>query len=360
MKLRPFNLKRLSGRLLFHGGGLASDPLARWKAGGIAGKKITFWGDSTTELAGAMWDLLNTELQIPLGPLVGVTTINKGSNGQTMAGANDQMTADVYATNPDLIVLCFGINDVRRGGVDAVELAARITTAVNGIQANLPNCDIVLWTPNSILSPDGTGVYVEPIDAGQAYSDIMWNAYNSLKGKWPHVASVDKMEAFGRVSLPTNPMMDDTLHPNKVGQFAAVAGLLPFLVPPTPPIDLVASAAAFAANPAAPWLVYPRAIEDTRHFTRLRDIRVGFYGDISGTVLMYWGATGLDSNPDLHPADFALHDLIYTSAGVYEIGNMGDLADYNVNSVQFYGPPTSSFPNFGGTPARLIQYRRVS
>ncbi len=318
---------------------------------------MTFWGDSTTQLALVMFEIMQGEISSAGGYLEGVNVINMGSSGQTMAGALGSIS-EIYATNPDLLIICFGINDVRTGGVTASALAASITTAVNLVKANRPNCDIVLWTPNSFLSTDpGSTGYVVPLASAQAYTDVMWNAYNSLVGAFANVVSLDKQQVFGRVCQPTSTLMNDVIHPSNDGQRDALRPLLDLVIPPPPPIDLSASAAAWASNPNNPWTVYSRALEDTRYATLVTPCLITNYTDLGAEVLLYFGAAFLGA--PIAPDDFAGGRFIWTPNGVYTLtgdegrGTIGD-------GVQLYsGVSKAAFPP--NTPAlyNARLYKRV-
>ena len=181
---------------------------------------------------------------------------------------------------------------------------------------------------------------------------MLWNAYNSLKGKWPDVLSVDKMEVFGRTSLPTSEMMNDTLHPNNTGQRLACWAMFPQIFPPPLPINLAASAAAWEANPAKPWTVYPRALEDTRYATLVRKVNVYSFG--SGGWLDF-GSRWNDASgftPDIVKAD----EHLWTPQGVYTFNGFEGKSDMG-GGVRIYGFSAEDIPFNPMGNARI--YRRL-
>ncbi|MGJ7506774.1 SGNH/GDSL hydrolase family protein [Variovorax sp. GT1P44] len=318
-------------------------PLSRFLFGGISGKKVVFWGDSTTEIALLLWEGINQAV-LPGGDWAGVVPVNRGFNGQTMQGALNGIQT-IYDDNPQLVVLCFGINDVRIGGVDAIELASRLREAVTRLQANLPNCDIVLWTPNSLLTTDEDGYgWMVPLSAAQEYTDVMWNAYESLKGEFKNVLHLDKQAIFGRTALPSHPLMYDTLHPNNDGNVASFLQLVPYLTPDPIGIDQTASAAAWAANPDKPWTLYPRALEDTRYCELVRRITFSVYMELDPNVLVYFGRHFGDEAP-LLPSVVQDGDFIWTpEKGVYTVDPQVGRAAVGENGVQMYSIPKADFP----------------
>ena len=83
---------------------------------------------------------------------------------------------------PGLVVMCWGINDVRTGATSQAQLVALLTQAVNRIRAVLPTTDIVLWGPNTFLADDPTGAgLVTPSGNAQAYSSLLYGAYRGAE-----------------------------------------------------------------------------------------------------------------------------------------------------------------------------------
>jgi len=336
------------------GSGGGGSGLSRFFSGGVAGKTVTMWGDSTTQVALNMWDIIDRQVKGAGGELAGCNFVNLGLNGQTMAGAS---VAELVATDPDLVVLCFGLNDVRLGGVTVPDMQSRISTKIEAVRALLPNCDFVLWTPNSMLSTDpGSTGYVVPLASAQAYTDTMWNAYNNLVGTIPNAIHVDKMQVFGRTCPATSVLMTDILHPSNEGQSAAFSSLLPLITPPTPPINLTASAAAWASNPNNPWTVYSRALEDTRYCELITPVLITNYIDLDPSLMIYFGPA-FNAEP-IVPSDFD-SGFVWTPNGVYTITGFEGKSVNGSNGVSMYSITKADFPINSPPLYNARLYRRL-
>jgi lysophospholipase L1-like esterase len=104
--------------------------------------------------------------------------------------------AAVAAANLDLVIFCYGINDIRQNQLTKDQLKANIITCVNAIKAGSPNTDIVLRMPNSFDVPTSDlyikqGTYASLAEAAQAQS-IIYNAYKELEFYWTDVHSIRK------------------------------------------------------------------------------------------------------------------------------------------------------------------------
>lgn len=207
------------------------DPLARWRAGGPAGKTICFLGDSTTAVAPNFHERLRTVHCAPGGALAGAITLNYGDDGSTLAAfladTREHGITPTIAAHADLYVLCYGLNDVRREPLTMQQFQDRIAEAVDRLRAGVPNADIVLRTPNPMLSQNSSYyVYLQPEESAQTYTDRMRDAYLGLNGRWPNVLVWDAMaEVFGTESVSSHPMMADQLHPSFIGETALADAL---------------------------------------------------------------------------------------------------------------------------------------
>lgn len=209
--------------------------LAQWYAGGVSGKTVIISGDSTTSQAVTLFSAL-TSYTSAGQPLEGVTILNRGENGSTIqafiAGSVTYDLDAITAEAADLYVLCWGINDVRRGLRTKAQLKADIVTAVNHLRTNVPTADIVLWGPNSLLTTDPTNAnYISPetAAASQSYSEILYDAHAEAHAEnaatWTNVALLQKqdmahggVEIFPRTAPATSVFMADSLHPVGLGQ----------------------------------------------------------------------------------------------------------------------------------------------
>ncbi len=244
-------------------GGAASVPgaipdLSRWwqklaeaRAGGPS-PVMVYVGDSTSVGANTFIDQLTYRYCRPGEPLEGLTpgtsTIVAGGNngaggifwlGLTGSGLpNNFYPQDVIDLNPDLIVLSFGINDVRTGGANLTQMKAFLANVITWQRANLPNACLVLRMPNCLGPTDFGPGYVSPNSSAQAYTDILWRAYSSVRDEYPDVTVIDMMtRIFGRTSKPANIYLGDQLHPSSLGYAAIVDEVVKVIGLPQYPED---------------------------------------------------------------------------------------------------------------------------
>lgn len=337
------------------GGGVV-DPLARFKAALLSGTPGTVYadGDSNTLVANEFWSIINGDVITPGGEWAGWSVINGGQNGQTLEGqlAGTGMNA-IYASNAKFLLACWLTNDARLGARTVAQMTADLLTYIARVKANLPGCDILIWTPNSwqLTDPQGYG-YVNPLSSAQLFNDNMWQACENVRlTAPPNVAFVDKMATTGKVLVPVNPMNQDILHWNNVGQRACANVMLPVTIPPKPPINLVASAAAWASNPNDPWTVYPRALEDTRYCNEIRGLSI----TTQGPGYAYWFPRW--TSPAAVAPGFAVAgDFIKLPQGVYTVTGGEGQADAG-GGVNMYGINAANFPPTT-VPSNCIQYRK--
>lgn len=134
---------------------------------GEQGVTIAFLGDSVTQGCFGMYTNYKNEL---LGicdqnsvyhrdvakilgmlyPSVPVNIINAGIGGQNATEGYERLERDVLSHNPDLVVVCFGLNDAGQGreGID------KYRTALENIFARLKeeNVETIFLTPNMICT----------------------------------------------------------------------------------------------------------------------------------------------------------------------------------------------------------------
>ena len=138
-----------------------------------AGVTIAFLGDSVTQGCFELY-LENGEMQTvfeqrsayaqrvfdilaTLYPRVPVHVINAGRSGDRACKGIDRLDRDVLSHKPDLVVVCYGLNDCRRdgGSVETYQNALRgIFTAVQAA-----GCELIFMTPNMMntaISPHVT------------------------------------------------------------------------------------------------------------------------------------------------------------------------------------------------------------
>ncbi|MCW6510998.1 SGNH/GDSL hydrolase family protein [Lichenifustis flavocetrariae] len=190
---------------------------------------------------------------------------------------------------PGLIVMCWGINDVRTGTTTQAQLVALLSKAINRVRAVLPATDIVLWGPNSFLTDDPTGAgLVTPSANAQAYTTLLYGAYEQLKNVWPNVLVLQKQDIFGKSCFTYaasggagQSWMSDQLHPTPGAQTQMADWLAP-LIGFKKPFSPQRANLARLAKPAAPYTIYSREVEDTAFYTTIgQGLWVG-QGNVSG------------------------------------------------------------------------------
>lgn len=190
-------------------------------------KKIVFVGDSTTDTALSIYSEIKKYYINSGDCLSGINEsnlINKGSNGNTIANFINNIPAgkgidDVIALKPDLVIFCYGINDVRLGNTTLERLIELHDIAITRLLKET-NAYILLRTPHPLCSDSPNG-FIQPPNAGQQYTDILWECYEHFRGKYPKTDVLDLQTlVFGRVSknVANSPLMADELHANNIGQ----------------------------------------------------------------------------------------------------------------------------------------------
>lgn len=125
--------------------------------------RIAFLGDSVTQGCFEIYEKLDGGIETifdprhtyheylrqifaTLYPKVPINIINAGLSGDTAPGGLKRIDCDVLSSNPDLVVVCFGLNDSTRGK-DAVgeytDALGKIFTAVRDA-----GCELIFMTPN--------------------------------------------------------------------------------------------------------------------------------------------------------------------------------------------------------------------
>ncbi len=234
---------------------------------------VFFAGDSTTSNAKTLFQHLSQSQALAMqGNL-----LNAGSNGYRLIdylkhtngipfaqGSNGVL--DRMGGMPGVLVLCFGLNDIRQGQVARNELISMIDAAIhatlNGTVAGeeyrsgmgaktafawpstiAPNPDarIILWTPNSVASDQNqsgwivlqnrfAGLSLE--QAAQTMTDDLRLAYAAFAEDRRIFRLVDKQQVFGAISRPLEqmPLLKDSLHPNTRGETLSARQIFPHIL----------------------------------------------------------------------------------------------------------------------------------
>ena len=274
-----------------------------------------------------------------------------GPAGAGQAVACSTAGAVIYGTPvlalPDLMVICFGINDVRQGATSQAQLVALLKQAVNRIRGVLPTTDIVLWGPNAFLTDDpterGPGHATVAGQAAQAYSTILYNAYAALKNVWPNVLVVQKQDLFGKTCVTyaaaggASGWMTDQIHPSLPAQIAEadwLAPLIGFVQPFNPQRAALARTAAATAG-VMPYTIYPREVEDPATYTPVA----------SGL----WLGQGTVSSQDYV-------DILFPGPRSKEV-MFGDVVAMGKGGTVFPIPTTCTITNLNSTTAAARQSR---
>lgn len=77
------------------------------------GQKVCFYGDSITH--GGRFHYMIYDYYLTRFPDANITFLNAGVAGDNAGAAMNRIEEDVFAKNPDVVVLMFGMNDVNRG-----------------------------------------------------------------------------------------------------------------------------------------------------------------------------------------------------------------------------------------------------
>ena len=275
-------------------GGINQSTLSNWfakLASDPANAKLVFLGDSTSLETTGLYPRLRNFHTAPgegLGGMVGdpAHIIAGGNNGVSCnywiqfgpgmgTGGLPYSYTQLLTDAPDLVVMSWGLNDVRQGGRSQAQFTADLTTAIRMIRKGLPKTDIVLRMPNSMTTDDvNANGYVVPNASAQAYTDILRQSYLSLVNRWPNVVVWDSQnQVFGTqcklqsAGAPNFTLMTDQLHPNGGGYVKIVDHLVAQIIGYWPPFSRARALSAMVENPAAPWTVYPRVVEHPDYYT---------------------------------------------------------------------------------------------
>ena len=268
--------------------------------------------------------------------------IGPGGGGQAVSCST--AGAVIYGTPvlavPDLLVLCYGINDVRQGATSLAQMIALLTAAVNRVRAVLPITDIVLLGPNSFLTDD-PGAYgrVTPIANAQSYSTLLYNAYAALKNIWPNVVVLQKQDVFGKTATSyaaqgsASGWMADQIHPSLPAQNQVCDWLAPLIGTQAPfnPQRAALARTVGAALGVMPYTLYPREVEDS-----------GFYATIASGQ---WLTQGTVSSQDYV-------DIIFPGPRFKEV-MAGDVVAMGRGGPVFQIPYSAQITNLNATTLRL-------
>ena len=213
---------RLFAMLLVLTSGLASggetalshaDPRIRGLLAGGQASKVVCFGDSITGVyyhtgARRSWcDLLGLALA-RIYPAARVEMINAGVSGNDTAAALHRMERDVLRHRPDLVMVMFGMNDVRSQTPGSFrENLGRIVDRLRQSGA-----EVVLMTPNAIGPDDAERPPTRLLEYAQIVGDVAQERSLPLVDVHTLYTAVLVRDQSAWVRL-----MSDTIHPNLRG-----------------------------------------------------------------------------------------------------------------------------------------------
>ncbi len=150
----------------------------------LADKTIVTFGDSLTKLGNSSSTLHYSDY-LATDEYLGVPIINMGVGGDSTKHGMARFEADVLSKNPDLVIICFGMNDqacLLSSGTPNVPIDTyryNLTYFVEKLQAI--GSDVVFFTPNPVLSETG---YYTPgeygLDYGYGFLDDFCNVIREV------------------------------------------------------------------------------------------------------------------------------------------------------------------------------------
>ena len=139
---------------------------------------IVAFGDSVTHGAvgpdeidydSVYWNRLRKKIN-EVRNYVPVNVINAGIGGITALGSVDRMDAHVFCHNPDLVIICFGLNDVNGELTDYISSLEKIFSACKE-----KGVDAIFMTPNML----NTYVATDTEEKFREYAHITAEMQNS-------------------------------------------------------------------------------------------------------------------------------------------------------------------------------------
>jgi lysophospholipase L1-like esterase len=184
------------------------------------GPVVAFMGDSITQYWGG---------GSPAYPSVPITTlvpgaIDAGIAGETTTQMQQRFATDVLASNPKIVVILGGTNDIRlqqSPSVDAISAMAQAATAagIRVVIGTVPPSD--LWLGSTFLTQAET---TPAITAFNAQLTLLSSSYGYT------VADYYRAMVNADGSQNENLFMSDRIHPNSAGYAAMWNVLRPVLV----------------------------------------------------------------------------------------------------------------------------------
>lgn len=189
------------------------------------GKKIVMIGDSTTDVAPAMYKRFSDYYTCKGGILEGANILNRGANGSLLYDRvrgnyvvhGWTMESDI-AQQGDLYIICYGINDIKTGLRTKEQIREDLKTYIDNILTRT-KANILLRIPNTFLSSENEEEakkgWITPIEKAQEYSNQLWEIYESFRGYSNRLDIIDIPNlTIGRECKEYHPYMLDNVHGN--------------------------------------------------------------------------------------------------------------------------------------------------
>lgn len=190
----PFNSLVVLGESTVEGGGWLAEPSERW--------------------ADILWKLLEHAQETSIeyhNAGVGASVISPNSPGYEASikpSASERLDVAVISHNPDLVVIAYGLNDMR-AGMNISDFESEIMEIINRIRASLPARIVVVNVYHM-----SSYIYYPPFDKGSVEKTIEYNQMLKHIADDNNCVYADVWSAEGRRDWFIH---QDTVHANKVG-----------------------------------------------------------------------------------------------------------------------------------------------
>lgn len=204
------------------------------KSSGMAGSQSVVYvalGDSVT----AGWlehGVLDSDTAYPslfrrllasLYPNAMISVVNAGLGGENTEGTLARLDRDVFRHTPQLVTICLGLNDARKGKEYVETFTENLTRIVERVVQEA-NADVLLITPNTrgdALQDDGTvAEYIRAIRAVARAQDVGLADVNAIY-----------QGAIRMGAAPADLLSNRVSHPTREGHQIFANALIPFFQP---------------------------------------------------------------------------------------------------------------------------------
>ena len=195
------------------------------------GDRVVFLGDSITEQRQYTRDVMDFfTLRYPDAR---VSFRNAGWSGDTAPGGLNRLQRDVLSLKPDVVTICFGMNDGGYGPLNP-DLYQRFIGGMEGLVTSLKKAGVkvVLLTPGAVDTDFMTDLAVKPIRdaynanlAEEARGETALAAKENVPLTNIHTLMVD-VQTRAKAEDPKFTMIPDSVHPSPPGHVVMAYGLL--------------------------------------------------------------------------------------------------------------------------------------